>query len=76
MDRDCPEEDLERAEEDIEALLVASASTEDREKAKKEAAASFPDLTEKENFQRVFHVTLIKLMRSKYKIPHVAPFLY
>lgn len=76
MDVDCPEEDLERAEENIEALLVTHASPEDQEEAKKEAATAFPDLTEKEDFQRIFHVTLIKRMRSKYKIPHVAPFLY
>jgi hypothetical protein len=73
---DCPEEDLERAEENIESLLVIHASPEDREEAKKAAAAAFPHLVEKEDFQRVFFVTLIKLMRGKYKIPHVAPFLY
>ncbi|MCJ7581002.1 MAG: hypothetical protein MUP98_10770 [Candidatus Aminicenantes bacterium] len=72
---DCPEEDLERAEENIEALLVAHASPEDQEEAKKETAAAFPD-EEKEDFQRLFHLTLIKRMRSKYKIPYVAPFLY
>jgi len=72
---DCSEEDLERAEENIESLLVTHASSEDREEAKKEAAAAFPDV-EKEDFQRILHVTLIKLMRGKYKIPHVALFLY
>ncbi|MFC2161105.1 hypothetical protein ACFLRW_01940 [Acidobacteriota bacterium] len=75
MDGDPPEEDLERAEEDLEALLVAHASLEDQEDAKKEAAAAFPDV-EKKDFQRIFLVTLIKFMRDKYKIPHVAPFLY
>jgi len=74
-DVNCPEEDLEKAEENIEALLVAHASPEDHEEAKKEAEISFPE-AEKENFQRIFQVTLIKHMRSKYKIPHVAPFLY
>jgi len=74
-DVNCPEEDLEKAEEHIEALLVAHASPEDHEEAKKEAEISFPE-AEKENFQRIFQVTLIKHMRSKYKIPHVAPFLY
>jgi hypothetical protein len=73
---DCMEEDLERAEENIEALMVANASPDDQQEAKKEAAAAFPDLVEKEDFQRIFLVTLIKLMRGKYKIPHVAPFLY
>ena len=70
------EEDLERAEENIESLMVANASPEDQEEAKMEAAAAFPDLVEKEDFQRVFHTTLIKLMRGKYKIPHVVPFMY
>ncbi len=73
---DCQEEDLERAEENIEGLLIAHASPEDQEEAKKEAAEGFPDLVEQEDFQRIFQITLIKLMRSKYKIPHVAPFLY
>jgi hypothetical protein len=72
---DCSEEDLERAEEDIESLLVSSASQEDQKEAKKKSAAEFPD-TEQEDFQRIFHVMLIKLMRGKYEIPHVAPFLY
>lgn len=72
---DCSEEDLERAEENIEGLLVSCASLEDQEEAKKQSAAEFPD-TEQEDFQRIFHVMLIKLMRGKYKIPHVAPFLY
>ena len=75
-DLDCPEEDLEKAEENIEALLLAHASPEDQEEAKKEAVAAFPDLTGKEDFQRIFDVSLIKCMRTKYKIPHVAPFLY
>jgi len=72
---DCSEEDLERAEEDIEGLLISLSSSEDKKEAKKEAAAAFPD-TEQEDFQRIFHVMLIKFMRGKYKIPHVAPFLY
>lgn len=75
-DKDCPEEKLERAEENIEALLIAHASPEDREDAKKEAKTIFPDLTEKKDFQRIFHITLIKRMRNQYKIPHVVPFLY
>ena len=74
-DGDCPEEDLEKAEENIEALLVAHASPEDQSAAKKEARILFPDV-EKENFSKVFQVTLIKHMRSKYQVPHVAPFLY
>ena len=73
---DCSEEDLERAEENIESIMAANASPEDQEEAKKEAAAAFPDLAGKEDFQRVFYTTLIKLMRGKYKIPHVAPFMY
>ncbi len=72
---DCSEEDLERAEEDIESLLVSSASLEDQKEAKIKSEAEFPD-TEQEDFQRISHVMLIKLMRGKYKIPHVAPFLY
>jgi len=73
---DCREEDLERAEEDIESLLISHASPKDQKEAKKAAAEAFPDLVEKEDFQRIFQITLIKLMRSKYKVPHVAPFLY
>ena len=72
---DCSEEDLEKAEEDIEGLLVSLSSSEDKKEAKREAVDAFPD-TGHEDFQRIFHVILIKLMRSKYKIPHVAPFLY
>jgi hypothetical protein len=72
---DCSEEDLERAEKDIEGLLVSLSSSGDKKEAKKEIAVTFPD-TEPEDFQRIFHVILIKLMRDKYKIPHVAPFLY
>jgi hypothetical protein len=72
---DCSEEDLEKAEEDIEDLLVSHSSSEDKMEAKKEAVDVFPD-TGHEDFQRIFHVILIKLMRGKYKIPHVAPFLY
>jgi len=72
---DCSEEELERAEEIIEDLLISSASPEDQKEAKKETAAAFPD-AEKEDFQRIYFVTLTKFMRNKYKIPHVAPFLY
>lgn len=72
---DCSEEALEKAEEDIEALLVVHASQEDRAAAHKEAAAAFPDV-EEEDLKRILHITLIKFMRGKYKIPHVVPFLY
>lgn len=72
----CPEEDLETAEDSIEKLLVSHASLEDQKEAKKDAEAAFPDLVGKEDFERIFNITLIKRMRGKYKIPHVAPFMY
>ena len=71
----CLDEDLEKLEEEVEILLFSRAESEDREEARKAVAADFPDASPKE-VRHLLRVKLIKLMREKYRIPHIAPFYY
>ena len=69
------EEDLEKAENEIEALLVKQASSAEREATAKAVRDEFPEAKGRE-FQRIFRIKLIKYMRDKYKIPHLALYFY
>lgn len=69
------EEDLERADDRIDELLLHNAAPEDRERARKEVLAGFPISDEKE-LKRVTEVKLVKSLRLKHKIPHVSPYYY
>lgn len=69
------EEELEKADGEIEDILVKKATPLDIKEIKKAALAEFPEATGKES-QRIFRILLIKHMRDKYKIPHVAPYFY
>ncbi|MGD2294608.1 MAG: hypothetical protein PVF22_02070 [Candidatus Aminicenantes bacterium] len=71
----CSEEELEKAEDEIEALLVTKASPEVKAKVSKDVSADFPEADRKE-FLRISKIKLIKHMRDKYRIPHVALYYY
>jgi hypothetical protein len=71
----CSDEDLERMEEEIESLLFLKAGREDKEEAWRTVAREFP-AAGKEEAGRLMRIKLIKLMRGKYRIPHIAPFHY
>ena len=69
------EDDLERAEEELEALLLQRASFGDKENVEDAVHADFPGVEDGE-YHRIFEILLIKHMREKYRIPHVAPYYY
>lgn len=69
------EEQLEQIEEQIEELIVKNAPDEVKEKTKREVQAEF-QISNKEEFHRVFRIKLIQKIRDKYKVPHISPFYY
>ena len=69
------EDDLERAEEEVDALLLEHVSAGDKEIVKDAVTADFPEAADGE-YHRLFRIQLIKHLREKYKIPHVAPYYY
>lgn len=71
----CSDEDLEKMEEDVESLLFLKAAPEDKEEAWRAVAREFP-AAGTEEAGRLMRIKLIKLLREKYRIPHIAPFHY
>jgi hypothetical protein len=71
----CPDEELEKLEEEVEALIVLKAGPEECEEAERAVSAEFAGIGPEE-IRELRTVILIKLMRDKYRIPHLAPFYY
>lgn len=69
------EEELERADQAVEAWLCAHASSEDRIDAEQEAAADLTTWGEREK-QRLRDIRLARYLRHKYRVPFLSPFYY
>jgi len=72
---DCSDDDLEKMEEKVEDLLFLNARREDVEEAEKVLACEYPSSGFREDSE-LLRIILVKLMRKKHKIPHIAPFHY
>lgn len=66
---------LEQIEEEIEATLIKMATNKEKERVLNEVQADLKTTDEKE-FNRIYRIRLIKLLRDKYKIPYISLFYY
>lgn len=69
------EEYIEKAEAQIEEILVNQATPKERKHAT-DAAVSEYGIMGGEEFERVARLRLIKELRQKYRIPYVSPFYF
>jgi hypothetical protein len=69
------EEELERIEDTIEELLWKNSMDEEKKRVKKGIVKDY-EFKEKEEFERVFKIKLVKVLRDKYKIPYISLFYY
>jgi len=69
------EEELERIEDKIEELLWRNSLDEEKKRVKKRVAKDY-EFKEKEEFERIFKIKLVKVLRDKYKIPYISLFYY
>ena len=69
------EEELERSEEKIEELLWKNSSDEEKDRVKRQVLKEY-EFKEEEEFERIFKIKLVKVLRDKYKIPYISLFYY
>ncbi len=69
------EEKLERIEGKIEELLWKNSLDEEKERVKRRIAKDYK-FKEEEEFERIFKIKLVKVLRDKYKIPYISLFYY
>ena len=67
------DEDLERLDEKVEALLLAAAPAGEAAAARKDVRADHPGLSKAEA-DRAADVLLVKRLRAAHRIPYLAPF--
>jgi hypothetical protein len=69
------EEELERIEDTIEELLWKNSLDEEKKRVKRGIVKDY-EFKEKEEFERIFKIKLVKVLRDKYKIPYISLFYY
>ena len=69
------EEELERIERTIEELLWKNSLDEEKERVKRGIVKDY-EFKEKEEFERIFKIKLVKVLRDKHKIPYISLFYY
>ncbi|NIO49019.1 MAG: hypothetical protein GTN73_06245 [Candidatus Aminicenantes bacterium] len=69
------EEKLERLERKIEQLLWKNSLDEEKEGVKSGVLKDY-EFKQEEEFERIFKIKLIKVLRDKYKIPYISLFYY
>ena len=69
------EEELERVESEVEALIWNRSPEEEKRKVKREAATEFR-WREKESLSRISRIKRVKTMRDKHEIPYISLFYY
>jgi hypothetical protein len=69
------EEELERIEGKIEELLWKNAVDEEKEKVKRGVLKDY-EFKQAEEFERIFRIKLVKVLRDRYKIPYISLFYY
>jgi hypothetical protein len=72
---DLDEEELERLDAEIEELLWENSSDNEKERVKSEVLKDY-EFRQKEEFERIFKIKLVKVLRDKYKIPYISLFYY
>ncbi len=73
--RNVSEEELEQREREIEKLLFEKSSDKEKEKVKKKILSEY-EFKKEEEFQRIFKLRLLKLLRERHKIPYVSLYYY
>jgi hypothetical protein len=69
------EEELERIEGEVEALIREHSSEEERERVKTDVRSEYK-IEEGEEFLRILRIKLVKALRDRYKIPYISLFYY
>jgi hypothetical protein len=69
------EEELERIEGKIEELLWKNSVKEEKERVKSGILKDY-EFKQEEEFERIFKIKLVKVLRDKYKIPYISLFYY
>jgi len=69
------EEELERIEGKIEELLWKNSLDEEKKRVKRGIVKDY-EFKENEEFERIFKIKLVKVLRDKYKIPYISLFYY
>jgi hypothetical protein len=69
------EEELERIEGKIEELLWKNSVKEEKERVKSGVLKDY-EFKQEEEFERIFKIKLVKVLRDKYKIPYISLFYY
>ena len=69
------EEELERIEGKIEELLWKNSLDEEKERVKSGVLKDY-EFKQEEEFERIFKIKLVKVLRDKYKIPYISLFYY
>ncbi len=69
------EEELERVEKKVEELLWRNSSNEEKDSVKRQVLKEY-EFKEEEEFERIFKIKLVKVLRDKYKIPYISLFYY
>jgi hypothetical protein len=69
------EEELERIEGKIEGLLWKNSLDEEKERVKSGVLKDY-EFKQEEEFERIFKIKLVKVLRDKYKIPYISLFYY
>ena len=69
------EEELERIEGKIEELLWKNSVDEEKERVKSGVLKDY-EFKQEEEFERIFKIKLVKVLRDKYKIPYISLFYY
>ncbi len=69
------EEELERIERKIEKLLWKNSADEEKAGVKRVILKDY-EFKQEEEFERIFKIKLIKVLRDKYKIPYISLFYY
>ena len=69
------EEELERVEGEVEALIWDRSPEDEKRKVKREAAAEF-NWRDEESLSRISRIKRVKSMRDKHEIPYVSLFYY
>lgn len=64
---------LEQFEEEIEALIVENADAEEKEEVRGEIRVEWSG---REEWDRIYQLSLIKRVRERNKVPYVSPFYY
>lgn len=73
--RNISEDELEQKEREIEDLLFEKSSDEEKEKVKKKILSEY-EFKRKEEFQRIFKLRLLRILRERHKIPYVSLYYY